>query len=244
MPSVFHTMMRPVKQTLPRGANGLNSRRRRQVTHLFRGMTLALAMLLPLGGCSAPSKEYVLRLDPMDCAALPHKNESSDADVLILEEVRVLAGLDRNAVFIAQRDVLSPSTIWYWEGPPGEVLLQSLLESLNCLGPYRVVWPYRSRMEHEGVLRGRMERFELRTDADGEASVFAARLVMELWSRDNRKLRRSRAFESVVPTTAMTAQATAVAASEATRELAAQIAAWLEAIHQDRSVVSLPDDDS
>lgn len=188
-----------------------------------------LSLCLFLLGCGSPNKHYLLQIAPPVCAET--STRSLDAPVLVLRDFTTMPGMDRTAVFLARDNVIQPSTTWYWEGNPAEVMTQAVSDRLACEGPYRVSWPHIGRQEHAAALRGRVREFQV---TRGDRPVFALRLSVELWSPKERELLGKKTIRASAEARSLSPQATAEAASQAVADATKQIATWLE---ESRSLV-------
>jgi ABC-type uncharacterized transport system auxiliary subunit len=184
-------------------------------------------VLLPallLAACGAPNSQFLLQLAPPACEE--GFERPVDAPILRLDDFTTMPGMDRTAVFLARDNVVQPSTIWYWEGNPAEVMAQAVNDRLDCEGPYRVTWPYFGTVDHAAVLRARVREFHI---SRGESPVFTVRLTAQLWAPDHERLLAEKIFSSSAEASELTPQATAQAASRAVADVTREISTWLEA---------------
>ncbi|QJT10036.1 hypothetical protein E8L03_14350 [Oceanidesulfovibrio marinus] len=187
------------------------------------GVLLLATLALMLSSCGTPNQRYLLQLAPPECADGGHTLEDP---VLMLDDFTTLPGMDRTAVFIAQDNVIQPSTVWYWEGNPAEIMTQAVSDRLECAGPYRVSWPYFGELEHAAVLRGRVREFQL---VNTSLPEFRIRLSVELWGPRHTRMLAINTFTASEPVDAITPQATASAASKAVSKATLAISEWLDA---------------
>jgi len=129
------------------------------------------------------------------------------------------AGLHRGSV-------LAPSTRWYWEGAPQDVVGAGIIRAVNCLPGVAGVLKYRPRVEHQAVLSGNVTAFNVQRK---NGLRFVAGVRLEIWTRDARRLVASHDFATETPIAAETPEAIADAASLAVSRLAVEAAAWLTA---------------
>lgn len=190
---------------------------------LFINTFGCLILCIVLLGCGSPNKQYLLQIAPPVCEETSLR--ALDAPVLVLRDFSTMPGMDRTAVFLANNNVIQPSTTWYWEGNPAEVMTQAVNDRLACEGPYRITWPYRGRSEHAAVLHGRVREFQV---TRGNRPVFALRLSVELWSPRERELLDKKTIHASAEARSLSPQATAKAASQAVADATGQIATWLE----------------
>ncbi len=192
-----------------------------------RRSMLALTLCLALGGCMGkpPTPEF-LRLgmdDPQLCdEAQQHKK--TGCMVLAMKPVTSLPGMDRTAVSVVRGQVMTPSTVWYWEGSPAELLDQAMVRALTCSADIKAVWPYRPRVAHEALLTGRVLAFEV---DEAAARVFRIRLRLDLWSPRGNSWLEGRDFVAEAPVAALKGQDIALAAGRAVADVQAQALAWL-----------------
>ncbi|WP_246299088.1 ABC-type transport auxiliary lipoprotein family protein [Desulfolutivibrio sulfodismutans] len=189
-----------------------------------------LAGLLLMTGClgSAPPVEHYLRVEAVTAGCdkgLPQMNVSPSAVVAFME-LTALDNLDRPAVLVANGSVLAPSTRWYWEGAPQDVVGAGIIRAVNCLPGVAGVLKYRPRVEHQAVLSGNVTAFNVQRK---NGLRFVAGVRLDVWTKDARRLVGSRAFEVETPIAAETPEGIADAASQAVSRIAAEAAAWLSA---------------
>jgi cholesterol transport system auxiliary component len=170
--------------------------------------------------------ERYLRVEAVggQCAKSIPESRSEAQGVVAVMDFTALDNLDRPAVLVASGNVLVPSTRWYWEGAPQDVMTGVVVRTVNCLPGVAGVLKYRPRVEHQAVLTGSVTAFNVQRKG-GPRFVAAARL--EVWTKDAKKLVASREFAAEAPLTGETPEAIADAASAAASQVADQAAAWL-----------------
>lgn len=185
-------------------------------------VVLLAVLAFMVSSCGTPNQRYLLQLSPPDC---PSGGHTLDDPVLMLDDFTTLPGMDRTAVFIAKDNIIQPSTIWYWEGNPAEIMTQAVSDRLECAGPYRVSWPYFGELDHTAVLRGRVREFQL---VNTGQPTFNIRISVELWGPRHTRILATNMFTASEPVAAITPQATASAASKAVSETTLAISDWLD----------------
>lgn len=193
---------------------------------------LAAVMISGCVGSKIPS-EQILRIAPRQAAAM-QANSTGDGTLgtshrfggplILMENFESFPALDRSAVMMARGNVLTPSTRWYWEGAPASIATVSIASSLQANREYTLVWPARNRQEHQAVLTGRVERFEVRE----HESEMVISLRMALWTERGKVLLLTRSVDVHEPLSAMTPQAIADAASKGMASAAQSVGEWLK----------------
>ncbi len=143
--------------------------------------------------------------------------------VVAMERLSCFPALDRSAVMVARGNVLTPSTRWYWEGSPKELVTTALAAYLQQEPSLSVLYPHRSRQAVQALLTGRVENFEA-VPAEG---VVRVRLRLELWTADGVSLLATRYVEAASPMAHLSAQPIAEAASLAMADISASATRWL-----------------
>ncbi|MFV0348826.1 MAG: ABC-type transport auxiliary lipoprotein family protein [Halodesulfovibrio sp.] len=200
-----------------------------------RGVSLAAVLLLTamlVAGCvgSKIPSEQILRIAPRQAAAVQTNSTGSYAHrfggpLILMENFESFPALDRSAVMVARGNVLTPSTRWYWEGAPASIATASIASALQSSPEYTLVWPARNRQEHQAVLTGRVESFEVRE----QESEMVISLRMALWTERGKVLLLTRSVDVHEPLSAMTPQAIADAASKGMASASQAVGAWLKA---------------
>jgi len=190
----------------------------------------AVLGLLLVAGClgSAPPVEHYLRVEATTagCDKGAQHAGASPSAVVAFMELTALDNLDRPAVLVANGSVLAPSTRWYWEGAPQDVVGAGIIRAVNCLPGVAGVLKYRPRVEHQAVLSGNVTAFNVQRK---NGLRFVAGVRLEIWTKDARRLVASHDFATETPIAAETPEAIADAASLAVSRLAVEAAAWLTA---------------
>lgn len=182
-----------------------------------------LALCLVVTACGSSNTQYILQIAPPPCT--DDTGRSLETPMLALKEFTTMPGMDRTAVFLATNNVIQPSTIWYWEGNPAEVVTQAVSDRLRCEGPYRILWPYAGKVDHVAELRGRVREFYITQNDNPE---FTIGLTVELWSPGQKELLGEKTIRTSVEANSLTPQDTAEAASQAIADATGEISAWLE----------------
>ncbi len=192
------------------------------------GMWVLLVLLLAgcIGG-KVPS-EQILRISSDSKPIVISRQEKADqaienAPLVVMEDLTAFPALDRNAVMLSHGRVLTPSSRWYWEGAPAAITGACIAASLQGRTEVTLVWPYRNRLEHQAMLTGRVEAFEVRTDA----MEMLVRIRLALWTPRGRSLLLTRVLTSAMPLRSVAAQDIAEAASRCMQELSGAAADWL-----------------
>jgi ABC-type uncharacterized transport system auxiliary subunit len=196
---------------------------------LRQALLLAATAALLAGCLGGPAPvEHYLRIQqgavaPCDDPGV--ERTADDVAVLALKPLESLPALDRLAVLLSEGQVLNPSTYWYWEGTPAEVLGTVLAESLSCSPRYRVVAPYRTRVAHRAVLTGSVDAFEI---GRAPAPEFRLRVRLDLWSPHARQWLAGTTFSRTESMAALDPESAALAAEQAVAGLARDVIDWLE----------------
>lgn len=187
--------------------------------------TLVCAALL--GGCGfggpAPMERY-LRLEPVSGGGCSGEASEAEHLVLTMKRLEVLPGLDRTAVMLARGGVLTPSTVWYWEGAPGEMVGEALAGAVDCTRGVRMAWPYHPRIAHAALVEGRVLAFEVHTGSRPRALV---RVELELLGPHGGAWLAGETFEGEAELSSLTPEAVAGAMGQALGGVVEQGAAWL-----------------
>ncbi|MEF3698331.1 ABC-type transport auxiliary lipoprotein family protein [Desulfolutivibrio sp.] len=190
----------------------------------------AAAGLLLMAGClgSAPPVEHYLRVEAATagCDKGAGHATATPGVVVAYMDLTALDNLDRPAVLVANGSVLAPSTRWYWEGAPQDVMGGGIIRAVNCQPGVAGVLKYRPRVEHQAVLSGNVTAFNVQRK---NGLRFVAGVRLELWTKDARRLVGSRDFAVETPIASETPEAIADAASRAVSRIAAEAVAWLTA---------------
>lgn len=191
-------------------------------------VAVCLAGMTALAGClgSAPPVERYLRVAAVgaECARPVSEGRAEAQGVVAVMDFTALDNLDRPAVLVASGNVLVPSTRWYWEGAPQDVMTGVVVRTVNCLPGVAGVLKYRPRVEHQAVLTGSVTAFNVQRKG---GSRFVAAVRLEVWTRDAKRLVASREFTAETALAGETPEAIADAASSAASQVADQAAAWL-----------------
>lgn len=191
-------------------------------------ISACLAGLFLLTGClgSVPPVERYLRVETVatGCAEGRANAAAAKPVVVAVMELTALDNLDRPAVLVADGNVLVPSTRWYWEGAPQDVVGAGIIRAVNCLPDVAGVLKYRPRVEHQAVLAGSVTAFNVQRK---NGLRFVAGVRLEIWTKDARRLVASREFRAEIPVASETPEAIADAASQAVSDIAAAAADWL-----------------
>lgn len=190
-------------------------------------VTLCACLLLAAcGGAPAPERFLRLQATHATCAT-----EDNGQPVISLTRLDSLPGMERTNVLFAHNAVLAPSTLWYWEGTPAELLGQALGYGLSCDGRARIIWPDRLRATSDGQIAGRVLAFEVQKPTSSHPATFRVAVHLELFavhSRGDLQLVTAKTFDVHTPiTTELSAEAIAQAASQATTQLLQQADPWL-----------------
>jgi cholesterol transport system auxiliary component len=190
--------------------------------------SLGLCVLLAFAGClgkGRPQPVY-MRLKLTEAVNCDQSEEASSRDrfVVAVKELTCLPGLERQSVLMADGPVLQPSTSWYWEAPPAEIMGQALANGLGCQAEYNVVYPYRPMVRRDAVLSGHVTSFEV---IEGE-DRFAMALRLDLWGEEGRRLEASRIFRAATDVERMKPQGVAEAADRALDVMLEDILQWLK----------------
>ncbi|MDY7001572.1 MAG: ABC-type transport auxiliary lipoprotein family protein, partial [Thermodesulfobacteriota bacterium] len=189
----------------------------------------ALAFLCLAYGCfggSGPAEKY-LRLS-LETQNAREQAQTADGDgrlVLAVKELAGLPALDRTAVLLADGPVLTPSTTWYWEGTPADVLTQALVHGLSRSSTYRVVWPYRPRVSRKAQVSGRVLSFEVHP---GGERFFTLAFHLDLWDAQGKIWLAGKTFQGKQETQGLSAKTVAEAASQAVSSAVRDAVGWLE----------------
>jgi len=194
-------------------------------------VTCALAFLCLAYGCfggPGPAEKY-LRLSP-GAQDVRKDAQAADSDsdgrlTLAIKEMTGLPALDRTAVLLADGPVLTPSTTWYWEGTPADVLAQALVDGLSRSSAYRVVWPYRPRVSRKAQVSGRVLSFEVRP---GGGRFFTLAFHLDLWDAQGKMWLAGKTFQGRREIQGFSAGTVAEAASLAVASAVQDAVAWLE----------------
>lgn len=184
-----------------------------------------LIICLSLSGCVGGKVpvEKILRISP---ATVATSSTVKPGDALIvLRTLEAFPALERSAVMVAEGNVLSPSSRWFWEGTPATMITASLASGLQQLESMAVIWPERSRMRHTAILSGRVEAFEVQRAPHKQMVV---RLRLSLWKDRGRELLATFGAGSRVPLTSLSERTIAAAAVTAMAEVNEQVALWLQ----------------
>lgn len=178
-----------------------------------------------LAGCvggTVPS-EQILRIDQPDKGQYAGESRHFSGPMILMENLDCFPALDRSAVMLARGNVLTPSSRWYWEGAPAAITSASIASHLQSLSEFTLVWPSRNRLEHEAMLTGRVEAFEVRE----QDSVMKISLHMSLWTERGKRLLLTHAVEVKEPLSTLSPQAIAQAASKGMATASKRIGEWL-----------------
>lgn len=203
-----------------------------RVVRVFTLLCLAAFCALATGcvGGKVPS-EQILRIT--QGAASPGTRAQAEAlnaapavaarPLLVMDDLAAFPALDRSAVMLAHGRVLTPSTRWYWEGAPAAITSASIAAALQGMPEFTIVWPYRNRMEHQGMLTGRVEAFEARPDS---REMYVS-VRMSLWTPRGRQLLDTQLVQATQPLASVSAQGIADAAGRCMAQITTGVAEWL-----------------
>ena len=189
---------------------------------------LAILLLLVgnfvMSGCvggKVPA-EKVLRISP---ATVAHGTViHPDDKLIVLQTLEAFPALERSAVMMANGNVLTPSTRWFWEGAPASMITASLASGLQDMKRIAIIWPDRSRIRHSAILNGRVEAFEVQRAPEKKMVV---RLRLSLWGERGRSLMATYGAGAEVPISSVSDKAIAAAAVTAMEEVNKQVRHWL-----------------
>jgi len=211
--------------------NGAASTRRKYPSGIMAFAAIFLLAAVMISGCvgSKIPSEQILRIAPPQVAAgrtnsTGYSSHRFGGPLILMENFESFPALDRSAVMVARGNVLTPSTRWYWEGAPASIATASIASSLQANREYTLVWPARNRQEHQAVLTGRVEGFEVRE----RESEMVISLRMALWTERGKVLLLTRSVDVHEPLSAITPQAIADAASKGMASAAQSVGEWLK----------------
>ena len=148
--------------------------------------------------------------------------------ILALKELTELPALNRTAVLLAQGSVLTPSTTWYWEGTPAEVLSQALVHGLSRSQTYNVAWPYRPRVFRSAQVSGRVLAFEVHSGGTGRKRFFTLTFHLDLWDAHGKMWLGGKTFHGKQEIQGFSPELVTVAASRAVAATVQEAIGWLE----------------
>ncbi len=190
----------------------------------FAMLVCGACMLAGCLGKAGPDPVY-MRLEltePLNCrTAKPTENHG--VLLVAVKELSCLPGLERQSVLLSDGQVLQPSTTWYWEAPPAQIVGQALANGLGCQGKYGVIYPYRPMVRRDAVLLGHVMSFEVDKKEEG----FSMALRLDLWSGDGRTLLATENFQTRAPVRSMSPQGVIRAADQAMQAMLQDVLEWL-----------------
>jgi len=191
----------------------------------------ALTFLSLAYGCfggPGPAEKYLrLSLDTQGALKDARMADSDNGNRLVLavKELAQLPALDRTAVLLADGSVLTPSTTWYWEGTPADVLAQALVHGLSRSPTYKVVWPYRPRVSRKALVSGRVLSFEVHSRGE---RFFTLAFHLDLWDAQGKIWLAGKTFQGKQEIQDFNAGTVAEAASRTVSGAVQDAMGWLE----------------
>ena len=128
------------------------------------------------------------------------------------KSLKALENLDNTAVLTARGQVLTPSLQFYWEGPPQDMLGQLVRQAIECQSTKFTPVDYQPRVEHDGVLTGRVTAFNVE---ETEGGRFVVALHLDLWTKNSGSKVATGDFSAYAPLENFEAETVAKGASEA-----------------------------
>ena len=178
-----------------------------------------------LAGCLGkppPVQSYLrVRLDKPPCQG----QDAGQRAALGFKSLKALENLDNTAVLTARGQVLTPSLQFYWEGPPQDMLGQLVRQAIECQSTKFTPVDYQPRVEHDGVLTGRVTAFNVE---ETEGGRFVVALHLDLWTKNSGSKVATGDFSAYAPLENFEAETVAKGASEAVGRIMPKLLSWLD----------------
>ncbi len=191
------------------------------------GRALACGALVAcLAGCfgKPPPEQRYLRVD-MDYTNCPGSTSQQHRLPVGFKPLKALENLDRTAVLTARDQVLTASLQYYWEGAPQDVVGQALRRGVECQSAAVTPVDYQPRVEHDAVLTGQLNAFNVE---EIEGGRFAVSVHLDLWSKNLGKRIASGDFSAYAPLENFQGATIARAATDALARVVPKVVEWLD----------------
>ncbi len=191
----------------------------------FAMLVCGACMLAGCLGKAGPEPVYMrLELTEAKHCKTARPTEFNGVLLIAVKELTGLPGLERQSVLLSDGQVLQPSTTWYWEAPPAQIMGQALANGLGCHENYSVIYPYRPMVRRDAVLSGHVTSF----DVDKREQEFSMALRLDLWSEDGRTLLATESFQAQTPVGSMNPKRVTRAADQAMLATLQDALQWLK----------------
>lgn len=190
----------------------------------FWASSLLLLLIMGCGTTRAPDQLYLRVSGPTTSVDM---ESSGDSDLVVgVRDFEAVQALDRTAVMLASGRVLTPSSYWYWEGTPANMVVRGVVAGINAQAGMRAVWPQTSRMRYGVMLTGHVEGFEVRR----QKMEMAIALKVDAWDGRGRNWLSGTQFSAVEPLRSLDPDIVARAASRALEKVSKAVGEWLQLV--------------